>query len=369
VQPLHGCVTVGLPPEPVPGVAALERWADSGHDRDGLVGLDRNERLAPLPDWFIAQLRARLTSALASTYPGPAALYDELRASLRLPREALLVTPGTDAAIRAVYLAFVRPGDRVVRLDPTYAMVPVYSRMFEAREHAVGYDDELRLEVDALLAAVEPGVRLVMLANPNQPTGTAIDAVVLSELERRCADVGALLVLDEAYEAFALETALPLVERSDNVLILRSFSKAAGLAGLRVGFAAGAPAVVRALSNVRAAGEVNALALEAARLVVAHPEVVGDYVRLVEEGRRVLEERLDALGLEPLPSRTNFVNVRLPAEHAPAEVAARLRDRGYIVRGPFEHACLARCIRITLGPPALMASFCTELEDIVGAAA
>lgn len=360
-------MTTALPPEPVAAVAGIERWPDPGSERDGLIGLDRNERLAPLPDAFLAELRERLTSALASTYPAAGVLHGELAEALGLPRESLLVTPGTDPALRAVHLAFVRPGDRIVRLEPTYAMVPIYGRMFAARDIAVAYDEELALDVDALLAAVEPGVRLVVLANPNQPTGTALEPEAVAALADRCAAAGALLVLDEAYHPFYEGTGLPLVETSGNVLVLRTFSKAAGLAGLRVGFAAGPPPVVRALASVRSAGEVNAVGLEAARLVLAHPGVVDDYVELVEEGRTVLAERARGLGLEPLPSRANFVNIRLPHAHDPAEAAASLQARGYLVRGPFPHPCLVRCIRVTLGPRDLMEAFSDALAGALRA--
>jgi histidinol-phosphate aminotransferase len=331
------------------------------------VGLDRNERLAPLPDWFLAELRERLTSELASTYPSPPALREELAASLGVSTESVLVTPGTDAALRAVHLAYVRPGDAIVRLDPTYAMLPVYAQMFAARDIAIGYDEHLQLATDSLLAAVTPGVRLVVIANPNQPTGTRLSGDLLEELVAGCERAGALLVLDEAYHAFSGETGLPFVERSGNVLVLRTFSKAAGLAGLRVGFAVGAPPAIRALASVRSAGEVNALALEAARLIVAHPEVVSDYAALVEEGRIVLDRRARELGVEPLPTHANFVLLRLPDGHEPADVVERLRARGYIVRGPFTAECLHGCIRATLGPPDLMERFSDALASSLGA--
>lgn len=361
-------MTPARTPEPTPAVAAVERWPDAGAERDGLVGLDRNERLAPLPDWFVAELRERLTSALALTYPSPPALRDELAASLRLPREAALVTPGTDAALRALHLAFVRPGDAIVRLDPTYAMLHVYAGMFAARDIAVGYDAHLRLDGDALLAAIEPEVRLVVIANPNQPTGTLLPEGLLEALVASCEQAGALLVLDEAYHAFSGVTGLPFVERSDNVLVLRTFSKAAGLAGLRVGFAVAAPPVIRALASVRSAGEVNALALEAARLIVAHPDVVSDYAALAEEGRIVLDRRARQLGVEPLPTHANFVLLRLPEGHAPSEIVERLHARGYIVRGPFAAECLGGCIRVTLGPPELMERFSDALASSLGEA-
>ena len=354
------------PPEPVPAVASVERWPDAGPERDGLIPLDRNERLGPLPDWFLAELQAQLTSARISNYPSPEMLRKELSGSLGIARERLLVTAGADGALRALHLAFVRPGDAVVRLDPTYAMVSIYAQIFGAREVPIGYDADLQFDTGRLLDAVEPGVRLAVIANPNQPTGTLLPPEALDQLLARCERVGALLVLDETYQAFAGVTALPLVARSENIVVLRSFSKAAGLAGLRIGFAVAAPSVIQALATVRSAGEINALALEAARLVVSRPEVVDDYVKLVEEARSRLEEHVRPLGVEPLPTHANFVVLRLPAGADPAEVVNAVRERGYLVKGPFASTCLAGCIRVTLGPPALMVSFSAALAEALG---
>ena len=353
-------------PEPRVGVSAIDRWPEGEAEREHMVPLDRNERLSPLPEWFLAALREQLTSELAATYPAPYRLHADLALSLQLPRDSVLVTPGTDAALRALFIAFVRPGDQIVHLDPTYAMVAVYARMFEARSVTAGYDAACRLDRDALLAAVVPGVRLVIVANPNQPTGTLLTDGTLGELLERCEQAGALLVVDEAYHPFSGVTALSQVGASPNLLVLRTYSKAGGLAGLRVGFAAGSPAVIRALVNVRSAGEVNAVALAAARLHVAHPEVMADYAAEVEQGRSALAARVAALGSELRPSHGNFAALALPSGVDPARVAASLHAAGWIVRGSFSAPCLARCIRVTLGPPELMERFASALTVTMG---
>lgn len=352
-------------PEPLASVAAIERWREGGPERSDFVGLDRNERVAPLPEWFLDELRSRVTSSLAMTYPAPHLLHEELAASLEVPHERLLVTSGNDAALRAVHLAFVRPRDRVVRLDPTYAMVSVYGRIFETTDVRIGYDERLELDVEALLDATVPGVRLVVIANPNQPTGTSVPREVLDAVRERCERAGALLVLDEAYQAFAGETAIDLAVESDNVLVLRTFSKAAGLAGLRVGFAAAAPAVLRALYNVRSAGETNAVAIEAARIAVARPELADEHVAAVAAGRAVVAKTAQALGLDPLPGYANFVLLRLPDGLDPDALVAGLRDRGYLVRGAYPYPGLDRCIRVTLGSPDVMRPFCEALAGVV----
>lgn len=352
-------------PEPVASVAATHRWREGGSERSGFVGLDRNERVGPLPDWFLDEVRTAITSHLLITYPNTSELHAELAATTGIASDRLLVTPGNDPAIKAAYQCYVRPGDRVVMLEPTYAMIRVYADIFGAEAVTAGYNASLELDVDALLGKVVQGTALVVIANPNQPTGTVVEHAVLERLLERAAEAKALVFVDEAYTTFAPETsALPLLEAHSNLLVARTFSKI-GLAGIRVGFIAGAPEVVRSFYKVRSAAEVNAVAIETARILLRHPEIGTDYAADVAAGREVLAARARALDLEPLPSHANFLQLRLPPRLDPEAVVSGLHERRWLVRGPFADRCLARCVRVTLGPPDLMATFADSLDMVV----
>jgi histidinol-phosphate aminotransferase len=353
-------------PTPAPALAAVERLREGGRERTGMVGLDRNERLSPLPEPFLAELRAAIGSDLLTRYPSTDELYDELAAALSVPRPRLLLTAGSDAAVRALHHAYVRPGDRTVMLSPSYAMYPVYARMFGAEPVAIPFGADMSLDADALLDAVGAGPRAVFLANPNQPTGTRLPDDVLAELVARAGATGTLLVVDEAYFPFSGTTLLPPLAEHPHLVVLRTFSKAWGLAGLRAGVVCAAPEIVRTLYKVRAAYDVNAAAVAALRILLAHPEVAADYVAEVDAGRALLRERLVALGLAPLDGATNFQLFRVAPRAEPAELAAALERRGFLVRGPFAAPCLAGCLRATLGPPALMRRFADALAESLG---
>jgi histidinol-phosphate aminotransferase len=350
-------------PVPVPALASVERLREGGRERAGMIGLDRNERLSPLPEPILAELRAAIDSELLSRYPSTDELYDELAAAFGVPRPRLLLTAGSDAAVRALHQAYVRPGDRTVMLSPSYAMYPVYGRMFGARPVEIPFDADLSFDVDALLDAVDAAPRAIFLANPNQPTGTHLADDVLAELIARAGAAGALLAIDEAYFPFSGTTVLPQPDEHPHVVVLRTFSKAWGLAGLRVAVACAAPEIVRTLYKVRAAYDVNATAVLALRTLLAHPEVAADYVAEVDAGRELLQVRLVALGLVPLGGPTNFQVFRVAPRADPAELAAALERRGFLVKGPFSVPCLAGCLRATLGPPALMERFAGALAE------
>jgi histidinol-phosphate aminotransferase len=350
-------------------VAALTRIADPGSEQYGLVRLNRNERIDPLPGWFVSRIRDAIGDQLLTGYPTTDELYEELSASLDLDPRQLLLTAGSDAAVKALYQAFVEPGDRVVALDPSYAMYRVYAEMFRARMTPVPIQPDLTVDPQRLLESIDAGVRLVILANPNQPTGTLTEDSVLLDVLERAAGVGALVAIDEAYYPFSHSTLLPHIDRFPHLLILRTFSKAAGLAGVRIGYAAGHPDVVHSLWKMRSAHDVNSFAILCAREILRVPELVDEYVQQVEAGKRVLAEAAIGLGLEPIAAPTNFMLIRVAPRYEPEAVVDALADLGYLVRGPFRADCISDCIRVTLGAPPVMSEFADALGEALKQAA
>ena len=352
------------PPEPVPEMANLHRTAEAGIDTRQYLGLDRNERVSPFPEWFMEKIRESVNSTLLTWYPSTDQLYRQLAESLQVPESKLILTPSSDAAFKALYQAYVQPGDSVVMLDPSYAMFPVYSQMFGGKSILVPYNRDLELDTEFLLKSIVKGVRLVMLANPNQPTGTILDEDVLTEVIERAADVGALVAMDEAYYPFGRSTVLPLIQSYPNLLVTRTFSKAAGLAGLRIGFVVGHPDVVSNLYKLHTVNDINSMSILCAGHILEYPQIVDDYVSEVEAGGRVFAEQLPALGLASLPTHTNFALVRVSHICQPQQLVEALKHRGYLVKS-MDSPCVSDCIRVTLGPPAMMSDFVTCLQQVL----
>jgi histidinol-phosphate aminotransferase len=352
-------------PEPISALVGIERLREGGRERDGYIGLDRNERLAPLPEWLLDEIRAGIESSLLTRYPALDLLYEDLSRMLDVPREQLLLTAGSDAAFRALHQVYIRPGDRVAMLDPSYAMYPIYARMFGATPVQVPFAPDLSVDPDTLLNAIDPGVRMVLLAEPNQPTGTKLPPELLRAVLLRAAECSALVVVDEAYFPFSRATVLPWLADHPHLVVTRTFSKAWGLAGVRAGVVAARADVIANLYKVRSAYDVNAVAALCVRTLLAHPEVAEQFVAEVDAGRATVVQRARSMGLEALPSDTNFQLIRCADRIEPGLLVHALRDRGYLVKGPFSAPCLADCIRITLGPSALMARFCDVLEEVL----
>jgi histidinol-phosphate aminotransferase len=329
--------------------AALER-------RSRLIKLDSNEN--PFGPSARAVDAMKSTLGAANSYPDDdcSPLRLKLAAHHGLPPEQVLVTAGSTGMLSLLCQTLLAPGLNAVTSERSFI---VYSMAVQAAgAHLVEVpmrDDGFDLE--AILAAIDPNTRIVFLANPNNPTGTMLEAdVVEGFLERLPGHV--VLVLDEAYYEFALHFAalrkitysnsLDYVRQGASVVVLRTFSKAHGLAGLRVGYGLGPAEVLGYCARMRNTFSVSSVAQAAALAAL------DDYLhiqRVVENNAlqsRVLTQGLLGLGYRVVPTAANFVYCDL-REDATA-IANRLQDEGVAVR-PLGHWGAPNCIRVTIGTP------------------
>jgi histidinol-phosphate aminotransferase len=273
---------------------------------------------------------------------------------------------GSDDVLDSAIRAFAEPGERIALPDPTFPMIPVFARMNGLTAVSAPLTTAYDADVDALLAT-DPAI--VYLCSPNNPTGTTLSRAAIDAVVGRA---NGLVIIDEAYAEFAGCNVVDLAMRSDRVLVTRTMSKAFGLAGLRIGYAIGAPDLVAAVEKSRGPYKVNAVAARAAVTALGEDlpwvrERVDDAVAL----RARLTDALRALGIEALPSRANFVLAPLPDA---AQVAAQLRARGVAVR-PFETLAApagtplavtrGSAVRITVGPWPLLERALGALREVL----
>ncbi|HSV19943.1 MAG TPA: histidinol-phosphate transaminase [Casimicrobiaceae bacterium] len=318
---------------------------------DGLIKLDAMENPYALPD----DLRARVASAAAAAplnrYPdgGADVVKAALRRSLGLDAGvALLLGNGSDELIQIITTAIARPGTVIVAPDPTFVMYRVNAELAHARYVPVPLRADFALDVEALLDTIareQPA--LVWLAYPNNPTGNRFER---AGVEQVLGAAPGLVVVDEAYYAFAGDSFLPRALAHPNLVVVRTVSKI-GMAGLRLGYAAGHPAWIGELEKVRPPYNVGTLVQAVAPVVLDAAEVLaGQAAAIVRERTRVAAALRGVHGFTVFPTETNFVLVRVP--DAGASFAA-LRAAGILVKNLHGwHPLLAQCLRITIGTPA-----------------
>lgn len=316
--------------------------------RLGKLRLDKNERIETFHDDLWQEFYRELSQEQILAYPEVWPLYTELAAHHRLAPENFLLTAGSDAAIRHCFEAFVAPSDTVIYPDPTFAMVGIYCDLYGAERIGIGYDRDLRLDTDLMTQRIDDRTALVILANPNSPTGTAVPEAAVRQILAKAAMHRVPVMIDEAYYGFCQITAEPLLPEFNNLIVTRSLSKVAGLAGLRIGYAIAHPEVTALLGRFRPMYEINACAVLFARKLLANWDQVLDYGKRTAEGRDRLAQTLQDLGLAVVNTETNFIHVDLG--EAKEAVLQALEQANILVRGMLNVAGYQHHTRFSVGP-------------------
>ncbi|WP_373369747.1 histidinol-phosphate transaminase [Laribacter hongkongensis] len=312
--------------------------------------LDAMENPYELPAALRDELAQELAQAALNRYPDPSGggLKEELAAAFGVPAGMpLLLGNGSDEIITLITQTLARPGATVLSVEPAFVMYRMNAVFSGMRYVSVPLTDEFALDLPAMLAAIEahqPAV--VFVAYPNNPTGPRF---ARDEVIRIIEAAPGLVVVDEAYAAFADDSFLPDVGRWPNLVVMRTLSKL-GLAGIRLGFAAGTPEWISQLDKVRPPYNVNLLTQVTARFALRHLEVfAAQAATLCQERGRLLAALLELSNVRVWPSEANFLTLRLPDARA---AFAALQSAGILVKNLHGvHPLLDNCLRLTIGTP------------------
>lgn len=346
---------------PKPSLRHIERIAHPIASRGGKITLERNERTVDFPPSVMEDLRALMTGFVLRAYPEMDGFYEALAQWSGYAIDELLATDGADGGLHRVFATYVSQGDDVVILSPSYAMYPVYCQMYGATPRVLRFNEQLQLPFEQVLEAASPGTRLIALVNPNQPIECCYSAAQLRQLAARCAEHEILLLVDEAYYHFCDITAAPLIREYDHVIVARTFSKAFGLAGLRIGYLMAVPSTIKALRALKPIYEINHLNAAIATYFLKRPHLMEDYVSAVRAGRAVMAAFCARAGWSVHGRHSNTILVGLPPEVLATRVTAELFAMGWLVRAETQGAT-PNHLRITLGPPEQMQELCALLE-------
>ncbi|MFZ0772939.1 MAG: histidinol-phosphate transaminase [Candidatus Sulfotelmatobacter sp.] len=327
--------------------------------REGLR-LDFNESTIGCSPRVLARLRSLDAEALAR-YPEREPVEAVVADFLGLDAAHVLLTNGVDEAIHLLCSTYLEPGDEAIIVVPTFAMYAIFAQAEGARVVQILAGDNFAFPLEDLLARLSERTRLIAVANPNNPTGTAVALEVLLQVARAAPQ--AVILVDEAYFEFHGETILKHSERPANLFVARTFSKAYGLAGLRIGILAGDAEQMAMVRRIASPYNVNAVALAVLPEALRDQEYVEHYAAEVQHGRGVLERELRSLGLPYWPSRANFVLVRVGPTHA--EFIQALRSRRILVRDRNSDPGCEGCVRLTVGSYEHTRALIGALRDVV----
>lgn len=322
----------------------------------GFIKLNTNENPYP-PSPRVIDILQQTASDILRLYPSPTAglLREKIAQTFGFKKEWVFVGNGSDEILNLIVRACLGKGDKLWVTDPTYILYEVLANMQEARviKCPLGEDFQWPKRFDL------QGAKLVMISNPNTPTGTFFAKTQISEV---CKKTKGLVVIDEAYADFAQTNCLDFVKKFKNVMITRTLSKSFSLAGLRVGFAVARPEVIQVLMKLKDSYNVNRLSQEAGLAAIEDLNAMKEAVKRVVRDREFLTQRLCGLGFQVIPSQANFIFVK--HQHLPAlKIYQGLYQRRILVR----HLNLPRLksyLRISIGTHQQMIQLVKELEKI-----
>ena len=324
--------------------------------RNGLR-LDFNENTVGCSPRVLECLRQLGPEQLAR-YPERGPVEATVAEFLGIAAPELLLTNGVDEAIHLLCETYLEAGDEALIAVPTYSMYRIYAMAAEANLVSVPAGKDFLFSTDDVCSSISPRTRLIAIANPNNPTGTVAPREDLLRIARSAPN--AAVLVDEAYFEFYGQSMLAARNEFANLFVARTFSKAYGLAGLRVGVLVGNAEQMRAVRRVSSPYNVNAVALACLPAALGDQPYIQQYVAEVRESRTRLEQALEALGIQFWPSQANFVLARVGAATSFVE---HMRRRGILVRDrSTDHGCEG-CVRITLGPREHADRLLTALQE------
>ncbi|MEX1216685.1 histidinol-phosphate transaminase [Saccharospirillum sp.] len=320
---------------------------------DGLIKLNTNENPYP-PAPGVAQLLQRPeTAERLRLYPDPnsQSLKDAIADYHQLTPDQVFTGNGSDDVLAMAFMGLLKHSRPIIFPDITYSFYPVYCQLFGIEYQQIPLGDDFSLTLDDY-SADNGGI---IFANPNAPTGLALTLEQLEPLLQR--NTGSVVVVDEAYVDFGAESAVALIDRFPNLLVVQTLSKSRSLAGMRLGFAAGQAHLIEALNRVKNSFNpypIDRIAEAAGRIAIQDEAYFSSCCQKIMSTRQATSDALIELGFEVLPSKTNFLFARPPVGLEAAQLSERLRQDKVLIRY-FNRPRIDGYLRISIGTDADMA--------------
>ena len=352
--------------KPKKNIFYVERKPHWLSSRQGYYTMERNERGDEVPKKFMNDLKKEIKSFDLRTYPDTHLIYEQVAKWLKIKNNELIIHEGADGGLLRVFEVFITGGDRVITCSPSFAMYPIYCQMFGAKHCPLNlkvknYDYFNNLKKKILLT--KP--KLVAIANPNQPIEAMLSINQIKEICKISEKLGSLVIIDEAYYHFNNITAKSLIKNCKNLIVVRTFSKAFGVAGMRIGYTISNSKIIGYMLSIKPIYEINAFNMKLVKHLLKNIKVMKDYVKGIEKGRLMLKKFLNSKNIEMIGKYSNTVLFKLESKNKVDKVIKYLFKNKFIVR-PMKIDNDDKYIRATLGSSHIMKKFIQKLKIALG---
>lgn len=330
--------------EPKAHIKKLESYNPPLEGRKDKLRLDFNENTVGPSPKVIKAIKNVLKETI-SAYPEYEEFYKKLSKYLKIKRSELIVTNASDEAIKLIMDTYIEKGDEIILPVPTFPMFRIYAGLANARLANIFYKDDLSFPVEEILNAINDKTRMVVIVNPNNPTGTPVNKKDIIRIIEKAKN--SLVVLDEAYTQFSKASCIALINKYKNLVIVQTFSKAFGLAGLRIGYLVSCEYNIKNIMKVTSPYSVNAMAVLAASAALDDSSYIKWYANEVNKAKKILYAELKKLNIKTYPSSANFILAYFGNKSK--IIQDKLRDNGILIRDRSSDPLLKGCLRISVG--------------------
>jgi histidinol-phosphate aminotransferase len=330
------------------------------NNRKDKIKLDLNENLMGCSLKVIEAIK-RVSCDEISMYPEYDNFMDKLALYLNLETNNLMLTNGADEALRIIMDTYLDKGDRIIIPIPTFYIFESYSEIIGAKKIIINYTTDLSFPVEDILKKIDNKTKMIAIVNPNNPTGTIVERESLIKILEK--GKNSIVLVDEAYFQFSNKSCKDLINKYNNLIIVQTFSKGFGLAGVRLGYIISNENVINNLKKIVLPYRVNGLSIIAGSAALDDLDFVNHYVNLVRDNRSYLHNELNKIGVKTYPSDANFIVANF-GENLDV-IFKNLKEKNILVNNVSNLPMLNGCLRIAVGTKNQMETLITEIKDVL----
>lgn len=324
-------------------------------NRYSCLRYDMNENPEGLPNGFVESVLSEITPEFLSIYPEPDRFLNKYAAYIGAAYDNVLTTNGTDMAIRYILETFGEVDKEVVTVSPSFEMYWVNCRILGYKHVPVEYNDDLTIDIERIIGAISDDTRVVVLLNPNNPVGNVYTEEEVECVVKRAQEVGAIVIIDEAYYYFYDHSFINHALHDGNVIVLRTFSKLFSIAALRLGVIISTPDIIHYVKNARLTFDVNSVALLFGERLLDHPDLIDKLISVEKEGKEYILSELRKRGYECRDCMGNYIFIC--PKHNARELAEAMEKKENLLVHPYGNPLLSKYIRVSVGAKNAMKKF------------
>jgi len=308
--------------------------------------LDKNERANDHNKKILNKIKNFITSDLISAYPEFYNLYKKLSNKLKVKKENIILTSGSDQALKNCFEVYYKKNSHIITLDPTFAMIDIYCKIFQTLQIKIGYDKKLRLDLEKLLKSITYKTSLIIIANPNSPTGTILEFEDIKKIILKAKKNKATVIIDEAYFEFSKYNCINLIKSCENLVIIRTFSKLFGFAGLRIGYVVSNKKNIKKFKALKPMYEANSIAIKAVETALDNSQFFYQYLKEMRLAEKYAINFCYKNKIRFIKTYANFFHIDLGLNKN--KIIKKLKKNKILVKGDLSVNGFENYLRISL---------------------